>query len=332
MPESLSHMAKGVEKPKKTEKSQAELRVILEQRLSSLKPLLQEGVKEYNQALKDDLFEDQADEPEGAGESRKQEMQKKLTVLINQAEKLKTKLDSQEPLEQTSPSLSSPSSRPDGSKETITLSLEQELQNHLSFYQKVNLDLPPDFEDSARDIWDRNQAEIKQEMEQRGFDALLIIPGGIPLKTLAEKMKMENGYYFYQVKEDFSDITSQNTDKPRIILYHKATLPEVQKKTGLDVHLNITGKEVKELFTQNPNLYMSTLEDFIVMEKKNHEETGQHLSDYTKKSAQWLPGSKAGARLVYSYWGPGVRKLDVDGRDDEYRADDLGVRPSRCFF
>ena len=330
--EAITQMAKA-EKPKKPEKSQEELRAILEQRLNSLKSPLQEGISEYEQALEDDLFEDKDGEPDGSGEARKEAMQKRLTALIDRAEKMKAKLDSKEPISQIAPEISAIYTRPDGKAETITLDLESKLQNFLSFYQTTKLDLSPDFEDAISDIWERNQTEIEQAIEQNGFDDMLIIPGNIPLSDLAEKMKMEKGYYFYQVKEDFSDVKSQNTDKPRLILFHHMdSLPEIATKTGLDVHLNITGEEAQKLYEANPENYLGTLEDAIVLERKYFEDTGKHLSIWNNKSAQWLPGSRAGARLVCSGWGPDDPELDVRAGDLGSQSEGLGVRPSRCFF
>ena len=88
------------QKLEKTEKSQPELRAILEQKLVSLKPILDEGIKEYEQALKDDVFDDALGEEAGAGEKRKEALQKKLTTLIDRAEKMRQTLDSGEDLPQ----------------------------------------------------------------------------------------------------------------------------------------------------------------------------------------------------------------------------------------
>ena len=141
---------------------------------------------------------------------------------------------------------------------------------------------------------------------------------------------MENGYYFYQVKDDFSDVTSQNVDKPRIILFHKKTLPKIQEENVLDVHLNIKAGDALKLFEENPEEHMN-LSDFIIMERKIFEELGIHISDYTEKSGQWL-NTKSGARLVSSYWDPDIRRLSVNASGLEGQSGDLGVRPSRCFF
>jgi hypothetical protein len=330
--ESITQMARA-KKPEKLEKSQEELRAVLEQKLASMKPTLQDGAKEYEQALKDEIFDDQPGEPAGAGEARKEALQKKLTALFDRAEKLKAKLDSGEEIPQATPEVSVSYQRPDGKTETIALDFEAKLQEFISFYQKTSLDLPADFEDIARDLWDRNQAEIEQEMEQKGFDDMLIIPSNVPLADLAEKMKMDSGYWLgdnFKNGGNFTGVVSPNVDKPRIILYHKKTLPEVQAETGLDVHLNITAGDALKLFGANPNEHM-TLADFIIMESKNFSESPIHLSDYTKKSGQWL-NTKAGARLVRSDWDPSLHQLGVGANGLTYQDGNLGVRPARCFF
>ena len=146
--------------PKKTIISQEELRNRLEQRLNSLKPTLQAGIKEYEEALKDGVFEDNDDEQEGEGEKRKESIQKRLDILFDQAERMKVRLDSKEPLSQVTPEISTSYTHPDGKQETITLDIEAKLQDFLSFYQKTGIDIPPDFEDAIHDIWERNQVEI----------------------------------------------------------------------------------------------------------------------------------------------------------------------------
>jgi len=74
------------------------------------------------------------------------------------------------------------------------------------------------------------------------------------------------------------------------------------------------------------------LEDFFVLERKYFEDTGKHLSDWNKKSAHWLPGTKSGARLVYAGWDPSDGELSVYAYALGYRFEILGVRPSRSFF
>lgn len=320
--ESIVNLAKANRKTEKPEKSQTELRESLETKLKSLKPNLQEGIKEYEQALESDAFEDQEGEVEGAGEARKKALQKKLSTLFERAEKMKKQLDSGEPFAQASPEISTIYTRPDGKAETITMDFEAKLQDFLSFYQKTGVDLPLDFEDTAREIWDKNQIEIEQAIKENGFDDMLIIPGNIPLADLAEKMKMESGYYLgdnFKNGGNFAGAKSQNADRLRVVLVHKTK--ELTERPELNSTLNIKGKDVKIDESMS-------LEDYLVLQRKYFEETGKHLDEtkYTRLA------TKSGARLVYSSWNPGAHELIVDARDLEDQHDALGVRPSRCFF
>ena len=86
--------------PEKKEKSQEELRAILQERLLALKDPIRQGMDEYQKALNEDVFEDKDGEPEGLGEQRKQAMQKKLSDLMDRAKNMKTTLDSEEELPQ----------------------------------------------------------------------------------------------------------------------------------------------------------------------------------------------------------------------------------------
>ena len=320
--ETTTQMAKSAEKSKKPEKSQEELRAILEQRLIALKPILQEGIREYEEALKEGVFKDVEGEQEGAGDLRKDALQDRLTAIFNRAENMKAKLDSQETLPQITSEISASYTHPDGKKETIALDLEAKLQEFISFYQKTKIDLPPDFEDTIRDLWERSQIEIEQAIEENGFDEMLIIPGNIPLTDLKEKMTMENGYYEsdnFISGGGFAGVVSQNTDKTRLILVHKTQ--NLKDRPELEKTLNIKGQDIKLDQTL-------TLEDYIIFQRKYFEETGKHLDEV---GWTWL-ATKAGARLVDSHWNPDLHKLNVNAADFGYQRGSLGVRPSRCFF
>jgi hypothetical protein len=211
---------------------------------------------------------------------------------------------------------------PDSHKETITLDFEAKLQDFISFYQKTNIDLPADFEDTIRDIFNNNQEKIIEAIEQNGFDELLILPGNVPLTELKDKLTMESGYYEgsnFKEGGSFAGAVSQNADKIRLVLVHKTQ--NLKDRPELKQTLNIKGQDVK--LDQ-----ALTLEDYIVFQKKYFEETGKHLDEV---GWTWL-ATKAGARLVYSLWVPDARKLLVDARGLGAQRGDLGVRPSRCFF
>ncbi|MEI6479034.1 MAG: AAA family ATPase, partial [bacterium] len=216
-------------------------------------------------------------------------------------------------------------------QESITINIEEKLQEFISLYQETNIDTPPDFEDQIREIWSRNNTEIQETIEKNGFDNILLVPASLNLAELAEEMKMENGNYTgtnFDNGGGFAGAKSVGADKPRIILYHKKTLPEIQEKTGIDVHLNIKAGEAEKLFKQNPDQYLSTLEDFIVFERKNLKDSNKHFSKYGENSGVWLSGTKSGARFVCSYWrSDGGLIVDASGADHSISR--LGVRPSR---
>ena len=320
--ETVTQMAKSPEKAKKPEKSQAELRAILEQKLITLKSVLQEGIREYEQAMKDGVFEDEDEESKGSGETRKETMQKKLADTVNRAERMKQKLDSKEILPQTTPEISASYTHPDGKKETITIELEANLEEFLSFYKKTGIDLPPDFEDAIRDIWDTNQTEIEEAIEQNGFNDILVIPATQNIEELKDKMTMEKGYYTtpdFNKEGGFASVVSPNRDKPRLILVHDSQ--NLKDRPELKQTLNIKGQDVK--LDQ-----ALSLEDYIIFQRKYFEETGKHLDE---DGWTWL-SSKAGARLVYSDWIPGNHRLRVSANILGFRDGSLWVRPSRCFF
>ena len=323
--ESITHTTKSAEKP---QPSQAELRTILEQKLKLMKAPLQEGAKEYKQALKEGLFDDQENEPDGSGEARKTAMQKKLTFMVDRAEKLKARIDSKEPLSrytqeiQADYTYTNPETNNVELQETITLDIEQKLQEHLSFYKTTNIDLPPDFEVAILDIWERNQDEIQEAIKEHGFNEILIIPGNTLLPDLKDKMSMENGYFEgdnFKQGGSFAKAKSQNTDKPRIVLVHNAQ--NIKDRPELAKTLNIQGKDV------NPDQSLD-LEDYLIFQRKYFEETGKHLDEI---GWTWLV-TKSGTRLVDAYWAPDDHELIVGASGLDYRHGYLGVRSSRCFF
>ncbi len=209
-------------------------------------------------------------------------------------------------------------------QETINIDLEKKLHEFIALYKVTGVDLPPDFEDTISDVWERNETEIREAIEQDGFDEVLLIPGGISLPELSEKMKMNNGYYTssnFDAGGGFASATSAEVDKPRIVLVHRSNAQNMKDRPELAQTLNIKGADVK--IDQTP-----TLEDYLVFQRKYFEETGKHLDE---ESWTWL-STKSGARLVISRWDPGDGRLHVGARDLDFRNGDLGARPSRSFF
>jgi len=300
----------------------------------------EEQLANYDKMFSDGEFEDRDGEEVGSGEKRRQREQTRISNMMDRVEKMDSILKSGENIPeiqseiQAGFSYTNPNTGKLETQETITIDIEQKLQDFLSFYQKTNINLPADFEDSVREIWNRNNDDIQKAIEEKGFDDILIVPANIPLPELAEKMKMGNGNFTgsnFDSGGGFAGAKSIGVDKPRLILYHKKTLPEIQEKTGIDVHLNIKAGEAEKLFKKNPDQYLSTLEDFFIFERKNFDESAKHLSDYKQNSANWLSGTKSGPRFVDSSWHPDFGGLIVGAHDAGDSLSHLGCRPSRYF-
>ena len=313
---SITHMAKA------EGSAQTELRAKYTERLTNLKTPITEAIKDYREALKDGLFEDQAGEEEESGEKRKIALQTKINTLVERAEKLKAQLDSPEPLPAITLDLTTTYSHPDGHQETIHLDLEQKLQDFTTFYQQNNIDLPSNFEDIIHDLWERNQTEIQTAIEQNGFDDLLLIPANLSLPDLADKLKMENGIYEYSNFTDggsFTQAQDQHPNQDRIVLVHHTQ--NLADRPELASTLNTLGQDVK--LDQ-----ALTLTDYLIFQKKYFEETNQHLD---VNGWTWL-ATKSGARLVGALWNPDVGRLLVHAYALSSSDPSLGVRPSRSFF
>ena len=207
--------------------------------------------------------------------------------------------------------------------ESISLDLEQILQEFVEFYKTNTIDTPPDFEDAIREIWENNRDEMQQAIEEKGFNDMLIMPAHLPLPDL--HTKMTEGYTAtYQGSNftsggSFTGAKSQNVDKPRIVLVHKTQ--NLEDNPELAKTRNITGEDA--LKTE-----LLTLEDYLVFQRKYFKETGKHLDE---KGSTWLR-TLAGSRLVSASWDPGVRQVRVHACALGFQDVHLGARPSRSFF
>jgi hypothetical protein len=309
-------------------KSQETLRASLQQRFDSLTAHIQSQIDQYEDQLEQGYFDDKDGEEGGAGDERKRIAQKTMETGMERVEKIKGQIDSTDPLPQTNTEIEAtytytdPQTKKSESPEHITISLESSLASYTSLYAKTGIDLPPDFESTITDIWSRNHLDIQQAIEQHGFNDILIIPGNIPLTTLADKMKMENGTYEYSNFKDaggFASATSQHTDTPRIILVHKAQ--NLTDHPELASTRNTKGQDVDQ-----PNTL--TLPDYLIFQRAYYEETQKHLD---VEGWTWL-ATTAGSRLVHAYWSPDGRELSLYASDLGNLSSSLGVRPSRSFF
>ena len=301
----------------KPEKTQVELRKSLEKRFGILTSDIEDSLDNYDEMLETGEFDDKDGEESGAGEKRKAQAQSKIENMMSRVEKMKSMIDSKAELPQSTPVIEATYQ-----KESIALDLEAKTKEFLDLYKKTGLELPPDFEESIAEIWNRNSVEIQEAIEQNGFDDILLVPGGIALPELADKMKMEKGNYTssnFDAGGGFAGAKSDNVDKPRLVLVHKTQ--NLKDRPELKQTFNTKGKDVKldEALT---------LEDYLVFQRKYFEETGKHLDE---DGWTWL-ATKSGARLVHASWNPSGGKLYVHANDLGYQYGNLGVRPSRSFF
>lgn len=321
--ENILKMTKTPEKTKKPEKSQVELRKSLEERFLGMKRITKENMEEYKKALQEELFEDKGGEAEGSGEQRREAMQASMNALFDRAEQMKAKLDSKEKLLSYTESITTTYTHPDNKVENITFSLEEKLEEYIVFYKKTKLDLPPDFEDQIKEIWENNINEIQKEIQGNGFDEMLLVPGNIALTELNTKMTdvynetWQDGDF--KSGGSFTGAKSQNVDKSRIVLAHKTQ--NLKDRPELKKTLNILGKDVKMDQTL-------TLEDYFIFQRKYFEENGKHLDE---DGWTWL-ATRSGACLVVAHWYPSDGQVNVHANDLDYQSGGLGARPSRSFF
>lgn len=208
-------------------------------------------------------------------------------------------------------------------QESISLDIEKKLEEFISFYQQSKIDLPPNFENDIKEIWNRNADEIKESIEQNGFDDILLMPENMPLSDL--HTKMTEGYKAtwegsnFTAGGSFAGAKSQNVDKSRIVLVHKTQ--NLKDKPELAKTLNIKGEDAIKS-------EILTLEDYLVFQRKYFKETSKHLdeSGYT-----WL-ATKSGARLVFAGWDPSGGQVGVGANALGYRNGARGARPSRSFY
>jgi len=308
-------------KPKIPEKSQEELRRILEEKINSSRSPIEEVIREYKQSLQDGVFNDQDGEEDGKGEERKIAMQERLNSMMDRVEKMKERLDSKETLPSHIEEIESSYTftNKDGKvekTEQITLNIEQKLNEYISFYKSHNIETPDDFEEQIREIWDNNLDEIEKEIQAHGFNEIILIPPTTDLPDLAEKMKETT--YWKGEDDIFEKAKSQNQDKVRLILTHNTQ--NLKDHPELAQTLNIKGQDV-------PRDTTLSLEEYLILCKKYFEEMGKHLDE---DGWTWL-STESGFRLVGSAWTLGAGGRGVDAGDLSCRNDRLGHRSSRSF-
>jgi len=216
-------------------------------------------------------------------------------------------------------------------KETITLNIDEKIEQSKLFYNNHKIELPDDFEDKVNDIWENNQDEILKEIQKKGFDEVLIVPGGLSVPELHKKMTV--GYNETYESDNFKEGKSfkgviEKTDKTRIVLLHSKNAQNLADRPELS---ETKGKTAEVFIKAGEKL---TLTDYLIFQKQFFEATGKHLDE---EGYTWLPGStvkkdSGGVRVIDVSWGPGYARLFVSAFDAGYSYSSVGCRLSRSFY
>jgi hypothetical protein len=234
---------------------------------------------------------------------------------------------------------------PDGSIDSIELSLEKNLERFTNFYTQHNIDTPPDFNQTITEIWNKNADKIKQAIEEEGFDDVLFIP---PYDTVDINEKTTNEYaetsQYRNIKNagGIQAITDTKPNQPRIVLIHRKNAENLQRpeisqtkdKSIYDLCNATTDQEqqhINELIQNKQPLPIDglTLGEYLIADRLHFQETGNHLDN--TNSWTWLPASYSGSRVVGSYWRPDDSRVGVSANGPGFSCSGLNARSSRTF-
>ena len=208
--------------------------------------------------------------------------------------------------------------------ETIEIDLEKKLEQSINFYKQYSVDIPDDFAERIKNIWERNQDDIKNAIEKMGFDEILLVPENIPLEELDKKMT--KGYNETYLSSNFKEGGLWNGVKEdtgmRIVLVHKKDAQNLKNHPLLKETL---GKTADDFIKAGENLRIT---DYEIFQRAYFDETQKHLDE---DGWTWLPGSKSGSRVVRSDWDPGSTQVNVNAFAPDDSDGGLGCRLSRSF-
>lgn len=191
---------------------------------------------------------------------------------------------------------------PDGRLETISLDIEEVIASDLKFYKDNGINIPSNFENEIREKWKNNRSEIEKDIKEKGFNKMLIVPPVNDLADLADKMKMENGYYFgsnFEGAGGFSQAISEGSKTARIILTYD--VKNLKDRPETEETLNTKGEAVN--FNETVGL-----DEYLILQKRYFAEKGEHLDE---EGWTWI-AARAGSLFVLAAWNPDNGKLHVD--------------------
>jgi len=235
----------------------------------------------------------------------------------------------------------------DGQEQKIEIDLEKNLHEQKKFYkEKLNLNLD---ESKVREIWSRNFAEIKAEIERYGYDSILIIPDNLPEeenlnRDLIESMEedvVENGQTTkkkvastwqgsnFKSGGSFAGVRNSYPPGYRIVLKHSVQNIEdhpILKRTRSKNVIDVTGlnkTEVERRITHGEKLPVDCEIEINGQPFKIKDQESQSLEEYIvqqamhfEKTGQHLDSkSSSYAWLLKSFSGSSVAVSDWDPDD-----------------
>ncbi|HLD31267.1 MAG TPA: hypothetical protein VJB41_03715 [Patescibacteria group bacterium] len=240
----------------------------------------------------------------------------------------------------------------------IEINFNNTLEKQKEFYKsKLGIEIN---ESAVREIWNKNYAEIKGEIEKYGYDSILIIPDNLPSEADINKKvieDMDEGAGKGRVvttkynRTNQQSISSVPESKYRIILVHSAQNladnPLLKATKGKNI-MALTGMnqaEVERRISQGRDLPVDfeveisgqkikikaeslSLEEYEIFRRLYFEENHKHLDE---SGWTWLMKSRSGSRVVGSSWNPFDWQLHVFAGDPGYALGYLGLRLSRSF-
>jgi|GEM_PF-860256 len=251
-------------------------------------------------------------------------------------------------------------------QEELTIDLEKNLIEQSAFYKsKLNIEINKDI---VKDIWNRNYKEICEQMQEYGYDHILIIPENLPNEEalnnkLIETMEENTGGQKQKVNAtwrgenfktggSFAGVNNTNIYKYRIILTHSAQnlkdhpiLQGTKNKNIIDI-TRLNESEITSRISNNQELPINcqikvnntnikinaeglSLKEYLILQAQYFNKTGKHLDE---SDWTWLLKSLNGSSVVGSSWDPAGRQLRVDAACDvSLRSGRLGLRLSRSF-
>ncbi len=283
-----------------------------------------------------------------------QDRRRKVQVEIAKAEAIQKKLEGKSFIPEISAEYKYKDIKGKENTETISINFEKEIANWTDFYIKHGLTLPANFAEAMQDIWERNADAIEREIQEKGFDKIILIPATVDsadLKKLEEEMTKsykeeakkaglpENDTYLGIDPEKV--INSRSGD--RMILLHSAPDLTAQPELLKTLDKKYDGEKTNGIDNKAEDFIKAgeklTITEWFLLQREIWEKKGIHVDGkvgddgYVKPT--WCPGSRlgkeAGSGVVRADWDPGIARVDVYAVSPGLSDPGVGCRLSRCF-